>query len=110
MEKKDDDNRIFYYKYYALHKFSSQAMGILNEEMGEISYHDLVIDTYFDSFQNKEVETIMRHKDIGEKKMRAQHLLEDSEQYEFTKEFWAAFEHMTGKKRAAINTNDTTAG
>lgn len=103
-------DRIFYYKYYALHRFSTQAMGILNEEMGVITFHDLVIGTIWNQFTNKDEETIMRHADIGDKTMKAEHLLEDLDNYELTKDYHQAFEHLTGRKRKAINTNDTTAG
>lgn len=102
--------RVFNYKYYALHKFSSVVYGILKEEMGEITFHELVAEKIFDEFTGTDVDALLRHADIGDKKMKAAYLLEDSDQYDFTKSYRDALSHITGIKKMAINTNDTTAG
>lgn len=95
-------DRIFNYKYYALHRCSTMCLGILDECMGEITFHELVVDKFFDKFQNDMVETIMRHKDIGDKQMKSSYFFSEIDNYELTKDYWKAFEHIAGRKKKAV--------
>lgn len=112
MEAKDiatGNERIFNYKYYALHRCSTMVRGIIKEEMGIITFHDLVVEPIFDNFQNKEVETLMRHRDIGDQTEKTSFFTENVDQYILTKNYWEAFEHITGRRRKAVSRN-TIAG
>jgi len=98
-------SKIFNYKYYILDKNKS-AFGVIDETFGKVKYHALKIELIWDDFQNKEVEAIVKW---GEYEADIKKLQESYSDVDLTKDYWTAFSHMTGTKRKAINTNDSTA-
>lgn len=98
-------DKIFNYRYYILQKNNNSAFGVVDEIFGRITYHTLKLENVFDEFQNKEIETIVKGEEF---EADINKLSKNFEEVEITKYYWVVFEHMTGRKRKAINTNDTT--
>jgi hypothetical protein len=100
------EEKVFFYKYYILDKNNGNAHGVLDEMFGKITYHELGIEKFFDNFSGKDVETIVKRPGSPTREADASKLASHFENVELTQEYWTAFEHMTGKKRPAINTNN----
>lgn len=103
-------SKIFNYKYYILNKSNRDADGVLEEIMGKIRYHSLRIEKIYNQFTGEDEDVIVKYPDSPDRESDSSKLAEHFNNVELTQDYWTAWEHMTGRKRKAINTNDTTAG